>query len=401
MKSDVFSKQGNALLAGSQTNGNTGVSNGTMFAELYKGTTDRVLTTKQNNNTPKGDGGASTELYTAFERYKQYRLKLTQLTANGTAYSLSKEDVNSFKDSIKDYYRFEMGQFTKKNNISGDRLIPLNLQLTVDGLSGLDIHQVFAVNNFALPSDYVGNVGFVVRELTHKINGGGWTTDIGSLSVLKRNTVPVNDLDIIEALGNNTSSFTQFEEEIVEAPVEDKTPSTGGSTALEYIAIGDSQTPSIVSKSTKVKLISSTEGPSSLWKVGEAIKWLTDSVKAFSVSPDTKVVVVSIGTNGGYATNATQASDLLSALKTTFPNAKYIFVPGSWGWGNLNETKYPGSGFGSTVTPAKVTTFYNQFSVLGATILSTPIGYSVAHPSGATPSYVQIGKELDLIINAL
>jgi len=220
IKSDVFSKQGNALLAGSQTNGNTGVSNGTMFAELYKGTTDRVLTTKQNRNTPQDTTAASAQLPFLYERYKQYRLKLTENTLGGETLSLSKEDVNSLKDSIKDYYRFEMGVFSVNNKITGDRLIPLNLQLTMDGLSGLDIHQIFAVNSLALPSDYVGNVGFVIRELTHKVDENGWTTSVGSLSVLKKTTVPITDLDIISAVGDNKTKFTEFER-IIEAPKKD------------------------------------------------------------------------------------------------------------------------------------------------------------------------------------
>jgi len=213
IKSEVFSKQGNALLVGAQTNGNTLVSNGTIFAELYKGTTDRVLTTKTNKNSPTGGGVANTELPLLAERYKQYRLKLTQQLY----FSLSQDDIDSFKDSIQDYFKFEIGQYTKKNNISGDRLIPLNLQLTVDGISGLDIHQVFAVNSLALPSDYAGVAGFVVRELTHKINDSGWTTDIGSLTVLKKTTVPVSDIDIIDSIGTNVTTLTQFDnvEEVV------------------------------------------------------------------------------------------------------------------------------------------------------------------------------------------
>jgi hypothetical protein len=214
IKSEVFSKQGNALLVGAQTNGNTLVSNGTIFAELYKGTTDRVLTTKTNKNSPTGGGVANAELPLLAERYKQYRLKLTQQLY----FSLSKDDIDSSKDSIQDYFKFEIGQYTKKNNISGDRLIPLNLQLTVDGISGLDIHQVFAVNSLALPSDYAGVAGFVVRELTHKINDGGWTTDIGSLTVLKKTTVPVSDTDIIDSIGTNVTTLTQFDyvEEVTE-----------------------------------------------------------------------------------------------------------------------------------------------------------------------------------------
>jgi hypothetical protein len=238
IKSEVFSKQGNALLAGTQDNGNNFISNGTIFTELYRGTTDRVLTRKTNKNSPEGGGVASKELPFLFERYKQYRLKLIQ----NLDFSLSKDDIGSFKDALQDYFKFEIGQYTKKNNISGDRLIPLNLQLTVDGISGLDLHQVFAVNSLALPSDYAGVASFVIRELTHKINDNGWTTDIGSLTVLKRNSVPVSDIDVIDSYGTNTTILTEFdyievkEQEKEEEAGEVTTSSTEGPADGIYIS---------------------------------------------------------------------------------------------------------------------------------------------------------------------
>jgi hypothetical protein len=385
LKSEVFSKQGNVLMSGAQENGNTGITNGSTFTELYKGSIDRVVTLKRNKNTTSSTGvPAKVQMTTLFDAYKTFRLKLTE-----TSGTLTVDDIESFKSSIKDYYQYDIGQLIQKTSggLPANKLIPLNLQLTLHGLSGMDIHQLFTVNSLLLPSDYTGKTAFVIRELTHTIDESGWTTDIGSLTILRKTkktddqTIEIEEASVYEGSHNDTV-FTP-------------PPTTTTST---HIAIGDSQTPAIASKSTKVGLISSTEGPSSLWQVGKDIKWLTDSVNAFTTSLTIKTVVVSIGTNGGYTTNATQAKGLMDALKLKFPNAKYIFVPGSWGWGSLTEANHPGFGYNSASTPSNVTTFYNQFSALGAIILDVPIGYTISHPSLSTPSYVTIGNRLDAII---
>jgi len=185
LKSEVFSKQGNVLMAGAQENGNTGVANGSTFTELYKGSTDRVVTLKRNNNTTASTGvAAKTQMSTLFDAYKTFRLKLTE--ASGT--SLSVDDIESFKSSIKDYYQFDIGQLIQKTSggLPANRLVPLNLQLTLHGLSGIDIHQLFTVNSILLPSDYTGRTAFVIRELTHKVDDKGWETNIGSLTVLRK-----------------------------------------------------------------------------------------------------------------------------------------------------------------------------------------------------------------------
>ena len=195
LKSEVFSKVGNILMAGSQQNGNNGVSNGNLFSELYKGTTDRILKTKRNNNVTAGSGNAKETLTTLFKTYQDYRFKLTE-----TRGSLSTSDIDGFKASIKDYYRFDIGQLikSKDSDVVGDRLIPLNLQLTMDGLSGMDIHQIFNINSRLLPSDYVGKVSFVIRELTHKISDEGWITNIGSLSTINKSSATAAGSVVVE-----------------------------------------------------------------------------------------------------------------------------------------------------------------------------------------------------------
>jgi hypothetical protein len=212
LKSEVFSKVGNALMAGSQQNGNNGVTNGNLFSELYKGTTDRILKTKRNNNVSVTSNSAKETLKTLFNTYQDYRFKLVE-----TRGSLSTSDIDGFKASIKDYYRFDIGQLIKSKNsdVVGDRLIPLNLQLTMDGLSGMDIHQIFNINSRLLPSDYVGKVSFVIRELTHKISDEGWITNVGSLSIINKSSATADAVSVVEEEAIEEEEFTINVETVV------------------------------------------------------------------------------------------------------------------------------------------------------------------------------------------
>jgi hypothetical protein len=172
-------------------------------------------------------------------------------------------------------------------------------------------------------------------------------------------------------------------------PIEKK---YGEEIGKRYIAIGDSQTPAIANNS-KFDLVSGQESKESLWKVGEGIGWLIDAVEKFPKSTDVEGVVISIGTNGGFSKNYSQAEGLMNALEKTFPNATFIFVPGSWGWGNLKGKEYT-----KEKTPKKVEDFYNQFESLGARVTNTAIGYSEKHPGGSTKSFKTIGNEIDGMI---
>jgi hypothetical protein len=61
--------------------------------------------------------------------------------------------------------------------------IPINLSITLDGLSGPKIYEKFKIPNAYLPSSYRGNVNFLIKEITHTIGDGKWDTSFGSLCV--------------------------------------------------------------------------------------------------------------------------------------------------------------------------------------------------------------------------
>jgi hypothetical protein len=63
--------------------------------------------------------------------------------------------------------------------------MPLYLEVTLDGISGMVIGQIFTVNTDILPDDYARNaMGFMVTSLSHHMKGSDWTTVVGTKPVL-------------------------------------------------------------------------------------------------------------------------------------------------------------------------------------------------------------------------
>jgi hypothetical protein len=155
------------------------------------------------------------------------------------------------------------------------------------------------------------------------------------------------------------------------------------SPGLVNIVIGDSQTPAVAKNSGKFKLFGSSEGQSSLWKVGAGLKWLKDALVTQQPYTAAKNVAICIGTNGGFNPNDNVAG-LVSEARRVFPNAKLFVVKGSWGWGGNKG-----------ISEQKVNNYYSIFQTQNVDIIPTPIGVTENHPTASTPSFKKIGGELD------
>jgi len=147
--------------------------------------------------------------------------------------------------------------------------------------------------------------------------------------------------------------------------------------------IGDSQTPLIKNNSTTLQPITA-EGI--LWKVGWFLKNLSEAVKKYPKDETVTIVFINIGTNGGFS-KGDAISDLITSIKTTFPNAKLYAIKGSWGWGGNDK-----------ITEPQVNDYYNIFSTKGVTVLKNAIGFYKTHPDSSTPSFKLIGQEIDGIV---
>lgn len=139
-----------------------------------------------------------------------------RLSGGGAIKSINGEILASqqYNSTIKDFYSkltpskndvsqatsFLIDKISKVKNqtpaLRGTAMIPLGVEFTTDGISGMSMYQTFTVSNNLLPHSYVAPrkglgyidnqtifVGFVVTGLTHFIEGNSWTTSVRSSMV--------------------------------------------------------------------------------------------------------------------------------------------------------------------------------------------------------------------------
>jgi hypothetical protein len=75
----------------------------------------------------------------------------------------------------------------KEHKLSGagsslNGFIPVELSLTVDGISGIKIYQKLEVNQRFLPASYPNSLRFIIRGVNHKVESNNWTTELQTIS---------------------------------------------------------------------------------------------------------------------------------------------------------------------------------------------------------------------------
>jgi hypothetical protein len=183
LKSEVFAKVANAIALGAQGNGNTMIANSTPLSNYNEGLTDRIMTVKGNanlNNT-KTDQGFD-QFGAAYRAYEDYKRKVTSTTPEE---GLNVSQIDLYRSFLVDLFNYDLGTYTSNGHIPGTGFIPLNLQLTMDGLSGITQYQTFSIDETLLPDEYQKRLGFITTTVTHKIDTKGWETTINTLSIPK------------------------------------------------------------------------------------------------------------------------------------------------------------------------------------------------------------------------
>lgn len=220
LKSDVFGQISNAIALGSQANGNTLISNSTPISSFNEGITDRIMTKKQNVNTKDIDPHKGYYQWVeSNKKYEQFKIKVTS-ESKVEGESITQSDIDFFKSFLVDLMKFDLGVYTTTNNIPGTGFIPLNLQLTMDGLSGIRQYQTFNIDETLLPNEYIDKLKFITTTVTHKIDTKGWETTISSLGVPKNNKPAIDtdkDIPKVEAPAEVKKNTVEIKEEVTNA----------------------------------------------------------------------------------------------------------------------------------------------------------------------------------------
>jgi hypothetical protein len=198
LKTEITNDLATMVTIGAQASGEIvkGID-ATAFASWNRGLIDRIIPIK------KPDTETVTEKKTDEEKkgdlLKKYETGLGNYVSMLDAYSakppkFEEDDISSFTSGLKAIidYNKELIKLEKETKNSGKTIgvtqpgfLPINLNLTLDGISGPTILRQFEAEGRFLPHPIPDTLTFLIKGLNHKISNNVWTTTIDSLSVPK------------------------------------------------------------------------------------------------------------------------------------------------------------------------------------------------------------------------
>jgi hypothetical protein len=98
--------------------------------------------------------------------------------------------INSFKKYINDINLSEYKNSKVQSSLSG--FIPVELDITLEGLSGMKIYNKISINQKFLPPAYPKALKFVIRGINHSIKNNLWETNIQTISTSITDQEPLN-----------------------------------------------------------------------------------------------------------------------------------------------------------------------------------------------------------------
>jgi hypothetical protein len=192
LKSELNNNFASIISIGAQFNGNKVGENATALSKLNNGFTDRLTPTKSSYLDNELSNSSQNQ-----NQWGQIVLDYANFINNLDKGIISPDDSSNILQEITDLFKYELGTYTQQNNIPGVGFIPLNLQITMDGLSGPRIYEVYTINETFLPDSYKDNIQFITRAISHRIDNNGWVTTLESFSAPKSQNNTLTPLNFV------------------------------------------------------------------------------------------------------------------------------------------------------------------------------------------------------------
>lgn len=175
---------------GAQANGIQLGEEATTFSKLSEGLVDRFYTEKKVINSDNlQDINLTQKQNSQFETTKQAYIQIiANQVETGDNKILFKSDGKINLENIPvELYKALLGKFTESKQTS-TTFIPVKVNLTLAGISGIKIFQRFDITSDVLPYTYSDNFDLMVVGVSHEIdNSGKWVTKLSTITVLKEN----------------------------------------------------------------------------------------------------------------------------------------------------------------------------------------------------------------------
>jgi putative chitinase len=177
------------ITIGATSNGYIPGQDSTALSRMNAGLTDRFkkkVDLEQKSTTPPSKESL-------FEDYKEsilsYQTFVSQL--GGSAPTWNQEAIDAFSNAASSFYEYDQAKQTlskstgtadSKSSPNGG-FLPFDLQLTLDGLSGMKIYQKYTIDTAFLPSNYPTSLNFLLKGITNTISNNEWITTLESFAI--------------------------------------------------------------------------------------------------------------------------------------------------------------------------------------------------------------------------
>jgi murein DD-endopeptidase MepM/ murein hydrolase activator NlpD len=193
-QSSITPEIASTISIGAQANGNQIGKEATSFSRLSEGLKDRIYPEKKINNNPKVEISQTknNSFESSVSAYKKLIALQQETPDSKTKISITSDDKSNVENVPTDLYKALLGAFTETNQ-SSTSFIPIKLDLTLAGISGIKIFQRFNVSSDILPYTYKDNYNFITTGVSHEVNNNNqWLTKISSLIALKEQDVKIS-----------------------------------------------------------------------------------------------------------------------------------------------------------------------------------------------------------------
>jgi len=249
LKTEITNDFATMATIGSTAGGYVKGTENTMFSKWNKGLIDRwkeEYETPDPESRPKpGEIDEPAKMYVEefwIKRYDAFGLTLMDLAYDVAAFSsygdnagLNDDIIDSNIAVVTEFYKYIQAKIQKERqeqsgsySSPSNGFIPINLGITMDGISGVKIYNEINVNTSFLPNNYPESLRFIIKGVSHKLSDSDWETTLETV-VISKSTDESNE------------PLTQVEiKAIMDKYIQEGAGSSGTSSATGVISSGGS-----------------------------------------------------------------------------------------------------------------------------------------------------------------
>lgn len=155
-----------------------------------EGLTSRVITTRNISGEKKKEVETPEEKKIRLEKDQKERRLTIEDALNGFYNKIPhRYDIAEFNTVKAEYKHYATTYVTEIQNEDSSftgpaGIVPFEVNIEMDGISGIKIGQAFTIKSKIMPTQYDGVIGFIVTGIDNRINNNRWTTIIKAQTII-------------------------------------------------------------------------------------------------------------------------------------------------------------------------------------------------------------------------